>query len=113
ESFGGGRKYRELSAHPIVLISHHALSRAAQRLKLREIEAIPVIAESILDAAVNLLLEKKTLAAWLAAPPQGWRVTIAEDDSAVVVLKRHETVNALVATTVFEASGPEVKDGAA
>src|SRR5262245_9879149 len=81
ESFGGGRKYRELSAHPIVLISHHALSRAAQRLKLREIEAIPVIAESILDAAVNLLLEKKTLAAWLAAPPQGWRVTIAEDDS--------------------------------
>src|SRR5262245_19847654 len=30
ESFGRGREYRELSARPIVLISHHCLSRAAQ-----------------------------------------------------------------------------------
>jgi len=111
ESFGRGRKYRELSARPLVLITHHALSRAAQRLELRESAAIPIVAEAILDAAVQLLLEKKTIAAWLNAPAQGWRVALDADDS-VVVLKRHETVNALVAATVLLASGPEA-DGAA
>ena len=99
ESKGRGRNEVELSSRPILFITHHAMSRAAQRLDMRTSDHLLDAARAIWTAAEDLLIEKGGVDAWLDAPPQGWRVPLS--GSATVVLRRHEKRRALVAATVF------------
>jgi hypothetical protein len=97
-SEGRGQNTVELSSRPVLFVTHHAMSRAAQRLGMRTTDQLITATEAILHGALELAVEKG-LDEWLNAPPQGWRVTLSDDT--VVVLKRHEKRKALVAATVF------------
>jgi hypothetical protein len=106
ESKGRGHGVTELSSHPILFITHHAMSRAAQRLGMRTAEHMLEVATMIWIGTMDLMLEADSLDAWLAAPPAGWRVPI--EGGGLVVLKRHEERHALLAATVLDSG-----DGAA
>ena len=71
-----------------MLITHHALSRTAQRLGLRTDEHMLVAARTIWNAAAGLINRQK--GTWVEPPAQGWRVPLetVDGDAAVVVLKR-------------------------
>ena len=101
-SDGRGREEVQLKSTPLVFVTHHALSRAAQRFGVRGSEHMITVAESVWDAAFRLINDKGGVENALAAPPDGWR-TMMEimDVRATVVLKRHEKRHALVAATVF------------
>jgi hypothetical protein len=105
KSEGNGRKHRVMDAFTILLITHHAMSRAAQRLGLRTIEdMISIAGGAIFDAAMGVLVEKVLVEngeAFADAPPKGWRVTCGPNKDMVAVLKKHERLPILVATTVF------------
>jgi hypothetical protein len=100
ESEGRGRNSVVLAARPVLFLTKHAMSRFAQRLGARELKYMRRVKNLMWNAAMSLLEEKQSLDAWLAAPPEGWRAPIA-DGTAVVVLKRHEKREALIAATVF------------
>lgn len=101
ESKGGGKNEVELSSRPILFITHHAMSRAAQRLGMRTTDHLITATTAIWNGALELIKEKETVEAWLDAPPQGWRAPIELMGNATVVLKRHHKRQALVAATVF------------
>jgi len=82
-----------------MFVTHHAASRAAQRLGVRTSDHLIVATRAIWNAALELMIERGSVEAWLAVPPQGWRVPIKAD--ATVVLKRHHKRTALVAATVM------------
>jgi hypothetical protein len=58
-------------------------------------------ARIIWNGCLTLLNDTADENAWLKAPPDGWRVPIPPMEDALVVLKRHEKRQALVATTVI------------
>ena len=99
DSYGRGRL--DVTSVPALLITHHALSRTAQRLGLRTDKHLLVTAGTIWNAAAGLINRQK--GAWVEPPAQGWRAPLetVDGDAAVVVLKRHESRKALVAATVF------------
>jgi|SRR6516165_3522281 hypothetical protein len=99
-SEGRGRNSVVLAAQPILFLTKHVLSRVAQRLGARDLDDMRRAKNALWNAAMGLLDEKGSVEEWLAAPPDGWRAPIA-DGAAVVVLKRHERHEALVAATVF------------
>jgi hypothetical protein len=99
-SEGRGREKVSYRARPILFITHHALSRAAQRIGLRTPEDLILVVNIIWRAAFKLLAEKEDIEKWLAAPPQGWRVPMGAG-SDCVVLSRHYKRQALVATTAI------------
>jgi hypothetical protein len=101
ESPGGGRNVVEINSRPLLFITHHALSRGAQRLGMRTSAHMTEAARIIWNSCVKLLNDKGDIEQWLDAPPQGWRVPIPPMEGAVAVLKRHEKRRALVAATVI------------
>ena len=102
ESEGRGCDLVTIRSKPMVLVTHHSMSRAAQRLGVRTPAHLVAATRAIWDAAVGLLCEKGgDVDAFLDAPPEGWRVPMKAIDGAVVVLKRHQRRAALVAATVF------------
>jgi hypothetical protein len=100
ESEGRGRDIVSYESRPALFITHHAMSRVAQRFGARTIAHLMAAAELIWEGALDLLLAKQGFAAWLDAREQGWRAPI--EGNGVVVLKRHHSRKALVAATVFE-----------
>jgi hypothetical protein len=103
KSTGGGRHHFDLKSRPLLFISHHAMSRAAQRLDMRTSADLMADATAIWNSAVKLLNEKGLDAA-LQPPPAGWRVPLVHiNPPAFVVLQRHrdDKRNALVAATVI------------
>lgn len=100
ESLGNGRNRYNPISKPVVLIAHHALSRAAQRHGASSATHLTIVAENIAEGALNFLVDKGW-DDWLNAPPDGWRVPIGVNGSVTLVLKRHERVPALVAATLF------------
>jgi hypothetical protein len=100
ESKGGGRNDYDLRSSVWLFITHHCMSRTAQRLGMRSAGHMGVATRLIWNAAMKLIGEKG-LDGVLAAPPQGWRVQLIEDVAAVVVLQKHFKKNALVAATVI------------
>ena len=101
ESQGGGRNMVEVNSRPVLFITHHAMSRVAQRLGMRTSEHLMASARIIWNGCLTLLNDTADENAWLKAPPDGWRVPIPPMEDALVVLKRHEKRQALVATTVI------------
>jgi hypothetical protein len=94
-----GRGMIKAKSVPMLMITHHALSRAAQRFETRTNEHMFNAARHIRDAAVPLILKKD----WTPPPPpQGLRLPLDTDDGAIVVLRQHESrERTLVAATVF------------
>jgi hypothetical protein len=92
--------------HPLVFVTHHCLSRAAQRLDVRTVADLRVMTELIILAASKLVMKQGIQRALDEVPPDGHRVQV-EVELAVgryavtVVLERHRTRPALVALTVF------------
>jgi len=103
ESRGQGRG-GDITSSPVLFITHHALSRTAQRFGLRTEQHLEAAAQIIWNGAITLM-KQKTLEHWLDAPPEGHRAPLETGDDAsdcaTVVLKRHENHKALIAATVF------------
>jgi hypothetical protein len=99
-SEGAGRERVSYRTRPVLFITHHALSRAAQRIGLRTPDDLIFAVKIIWRAAFKLLAEKKDIEKWFAAPPQGWRVPMGAGNDRVV-LSRHYKRKALVATTAM------------
>jgi hypothetical protein len=100
QSEGGGRNAVDFKSEPFLFITHHAMSRVAQRLGMRTSEHMLSATHIIWNAAIDLFYEKKDLEKVLAAPPQGWHVPVL-NGTAVVVLRPHRKRRALVAATVI------------
>lgn len=98
KSLGRGRV--EPLSIVMVLVTHHALSRAAQRHGASKPEHLILVANSILLGVADFVLAKGWGPA-LQAPPQGWRVPIGRSGGVTLVLQRHERLSTLVATTLF------------
>ena len=100
ESKGKGSSEIKVSSSPLLFVTHHALSRIAQRFGARTTEHLLNASTVIWNAAMTLANEigiKK----WLDAPRHGWRTPIDETKICFVVLKRHENLKALAAVTVI------------
>jgi len=100
KSEGRGADRVTFRSKPMVLISHHAMSRTAQRLGMRTGEHMLKATHAIWTAALDVLHEKED--DWLNAPLEGWRVPMRTADNAIVVLKKHRKRDALVAATVLD-----------
>jgi hypothetical protein len=89
-----------------VLITHHALSRAAQRFGMRTNEHMLSAARWIRDATQKLII--KIAHDWTPPPPHGLRVPLGTADNAIVVLKQHESrERTLVVATIFSSENFE------
>jgi hypothetical protein len=99
-SEGRGREHVSYRSRPVLFITHHALSRAAQRIGIRTSDDLILAVKIIWRAAFKLLAEKEDIEKWLAAPPQGWRAPMG-GGSDCVVLSRHYKRKALVAATAI------------
>jgi hypothetical protein len=98
-SQGRGRNLIEGKSRPVVLISHHAISRTAQRLGLRTNNHLMIAVKAIWNTTIKLINEKRSKA-WSDVPAAGWRAPL--DDKSVVVLQRHyRREKILVAATVI------------
>jgi hypothetical protein len=88
---------------PVLFITHHVLSRTAQRLGLRTTDQLLGTMRAIWNGAMRLLDDKESARAWLDAPPWGHRITVPckSGRNAIVALKRHDSRKALVAATIF------------
>jgi hypothetical protein len=98
---GRGRETLEHKSVSALLITHHALSRAAQRLGLRTADHLMVAARVIWNGTAGFVKENREKAS-LNSPPEGWRISIGPDGDATAVLQRNDQHHRLlVATTVF------------
>jgi hypothetical protein len=95
-----------MKMYPLVFITHHCLSRAAQRLEARTVADLIATAKLIILGANKLVMKQGIQRLLDEAPPNGHRVSV-ECDLAIgryavtVVLEPHRTRPALVARTVF------------
>jgi hypothetical protein len=98
ETKGRGRGIADIAEAPLLLISPHALSRAAQRFGMRTNDHMLAAARRILHATADRINVRD----WTPPPPQGLRVPLDTADNAIVVFKQHESrERTLVAATVF------------
>jgi hypothetical protein len=97
ETRGRGRGLADIAEGPI---THHALSRAAQRFGMRTNDHMLAAARRILHATADLIHDNAR--DWTPPPPQGLRIPLDTADNAIVVLKQHASrERTLVAATVF------------
>lgn len=97
-----GRSPPTLQSVPILFITHHVLSRAAQRRGARTIPDLMAVSRTLWNAAVAPLTQAQAqgdIDSWLIVPPEGRRVQL--QDGGTVVLQKHETRDALVAVPLF------------
>jgi hypothetical protein len=105
-SEGRGRHKLHFRTAPFLFVTHHALSRTAQRLGARTVADLEAVVARLSDTAMELL-NKKDLGlsddddGWARVPPMGWRVPLTKSGNIVVVLKKHDALPALVAATVI------------
>jgi hypothetical protein len=102
---------RDVKSAPMLFISCHCLSRCAQRFGLRVADEIITTSLAIWGATLDMgTSEDMTPQQLFNPPPQGHRAVVdgGEGKSGmVVVLRKHEQRNALVAATVlWERDGP-------
>jgi hypothetical protein len=102
KSEGRGRNKTNFQPVPFLFITHHALSRAAQRLGIRTIDDLSTVIMGLSGTAMDLLLENFHDSEWWAkVPPMGLRVPLADNSSIVVVLKKHPARKAFLAATIL------------
>jgi hypothetical protein len=87
---------------PLVFVTHHVLSRAAQRLGGKTIKELEAWSVSLFGTGMDIVLEvgRENLN---QLPVFGRRAIsqLDENTKATVVFKKHESRSALVATTIF------------
>lgn len=88
--------------HPAVFITHHVLSRAAQRLDLRTTGDAQTLTKFIAHAAMVLMANEVEFDPE-KAPPNGHRIQLELKTGGTITLvcKKHTTRAALVAATIF------------
>jgi hypothetical protein len=105
KSEGRGRCRANVISAPFLFITHHALSRAAQRLGARTLDHLEIVVAQLSDTALNLLVERDLGFVdgdgWARVPPMGWRIPLTASGRILVVLKKHADRPALVAATVI------------
>jgi hypothetical protein len=108
KSEGRGRHEVGIKTAPFLFVTHHALSRAAQRLGARSLADLEAAVAMLSNTALTLLVKKDIGLSdddekWATVPPMGWRVPLLTDSgsSPFVVLKKHDALPALVAATVI------------
>jgi hypothetical protein len=100
-SKGRGRTRRDdINSAPILFVSHHVLSRTAQRVGLRTIEDLTVAVTVIWNTAVKFMSEKG-MEIWMNPPPAGHRIPLEGVPAHHVVFQRHYTREAMVAATMI------------
>jgi hypothetical protein len=110
ESLGGYR--RTLDYAPLLIISHHVLSRTAQRHGLRTLndmlDAIDALNRGIDDFIHDMSKKAGHSEIWIMqTPPEGWRIPInsrswvAEEADAQLIIQRHRTLNIPIAATII------------
>jgi hypothetical protein len=102
KSEGRGRNKIDFKTNPFLFITHHALSRTAQRLGARTLDDLSTVITKLSDTAMNLLTEDRKFSDdkwWARVPPTGLRIPLT--DSIFVVLKKHSDRKALLAATIF------------
>jgi hypothetical protein len=100
DSKGHGRTRKEdIMLIPLLFISHHVLSRAAQRVGLRTNEHLIDTVKVIWNASARLLADKG-FEEWMNPPPMGHKIQL-EETSTHVFLQRHYTRHAMVAATMI------------
>jgi hypothetical protein len=92
-----------IGAHsrPVVFLTHHVISRMAQRFGLCTPEHMHETMRLVWNAAASNM-KNEGWHKWAEIPEEGWRRPLAKD--VLVVLKRHPTRRALIAATVFGAN---------
>lgn len=88
---------RDIKTVPMMFLTHHAISRAAQRFQVRTAEHIVGLAHSTLCEVCEHLSRER----WHNPPPQGHHIPIG--DGATAVLRLHEDSKTLfVATFIWK-----------
>jgi hypothetical protein len=87
----------KLKSWPVLFITHHALSRTAQRFGMRSEPDLEAAANLIWTSALNHL--KDTPERWFEPPARGHFVPLGADG--IVILERHRKRPALVAVTAI------------
>jgi hypothetical protein len=104
-----GREFRRspkgFKSGPILIINHHALSRAAQRHNVRTVADMLSMCSEIWSATCKLLNEKGVEPA-LNAPAAGWRAPL-ESGGFVVLARYRNNRRALIAITVMKGDEPD------
>jgi hypothetical protein len=96
ESPGRGYQCIRWRRRPLCFISHHILSRMAQRCELRTVDHM---LDAIAEIALRFMLLMNEKEDWLEPPPAGWRVEL--DNGATMILQKYEERPALIAVTCF------------
>ena len=99
-SEGNGRNRVAWTRYPLIFVSHHLASRAAQRLGVRTLGQLQTMIGNVAAAGLKLVTDKDDLDAALKPPPAGWRIRLG--DNATVVLQRYAEKTALLAVTVLD-----------
>jgi hypothetical protein len=89
---------------PLLFVTHHAMSRTAQRLHMRDETQLEMVSSIIWNAAASFIGDnlKSDMKEWVASlPSKGVRVPLANGSNIFVVLKKHEKWDSLIATTVI------------
>jgi hypothetical protein len=102
-SNGQGRCEVSFRGAPFLFITHHVLSRTAQRFGARTLDDLSAVVENLSSTTIKLFVDNDLGFVgddrWAKVPPMGWRIPLGGD--AVVVLKKHENHPAFVAATVI------------
>jgi hypothetical protein len=99
-SRGRGRtRDEDVQSAPALFITHHVLSRAAQRSGLRTIEHLMDTVRVIWNAAADFMNEKGW-ETWMNPPPAGHKIQLA-GTTTHVFLQPHPRLKAMVAATMF------------
>jgi hypothetical protein len=93
-----GRGEVDFKSAPILFITHHAFSRAAQRWEARTIDHMQAVIKTIWNGTIKHL---NGLDHWSEPPPQGLRIQVGKEQNLTVVIKQHEKHTAFIAATVF------------
>jgi hypothetical protein len=113
---GQGRS-RLMSFFPTLFLTHHCLSRSAQRWGVRTVEDLSATIHSIAAVMLEYFSQRLSASAgasWLDTPPEGVRLPVPRSivpsvvmpgnigpGKGVIVVEKHETREALVVSTVL------------
>jgi hypothetical protein len=101
DSKGRGRtRIEDIYSEPVLFVSHHVLSRTAQRAGLRTLEDLMVAVTVIWNAAVKFMNESEP-ETWLNPPPMGHKIPLERTTAHHVFLQRHYTREVMVAATMI------------
>jgi hypothetical protein len=94
---GKGRGGLTIEKGMLFHLTHHALSRSAQRWNVRTMEDLLKVVERIEIVVLRYIAEHEN---WLDTPPEGVRLTMLEGEGTIVV-KKYVMRSTLVVATVF------------